>query len=1677
MSTRSRRSRGTAEAAINPAMIQLYDVSRLRRELQQRGLDSKGNKQVLADRLQEAVLDASHLGFGNNEGSATPPVTPKAVKRKAEEPEPAEPSPKPTKKAPTKNKKTPVPKPKEEPPEPDNEEQEEEKEPSSAPPPPKKRVTRRSVAAEKAAQEAAAAAAKASKVEPEPEPEPVAEPSEEPVAESSESTEAMDVDEPEPEAPKEDEPKPEPEATPVLGKRRRTATMAEKLRQLEVETEKSKKAEPTPKRTTRASLRNGLNATTSKSNEEITPAAKKTPAKPKATPKGKGKTTKAASSTAVVTDEDKKTEVEVPVEATEPESQTETAEPESHKEAVAIEPESQKTTEPESQPEPAKDDVQTETADKIESSKDAEVVEEPQPAKKSKSASVEIEGEKAVEKEPTKVKEEVPETAKEATDGAKEAPKEKSKSVSSEPTSSKVSKSSSSESITKQKPKDADKPQPNKEASKKRLSTLPEAPAGQKSTSKPSADKSPALQKAGKVATKASTSADVKPILPLATKSGQVVDRRSSLSKPLNVNKSTSSSGKPLTPNAMKATASTSKAGMPQARRPIAKKPSNPSSSLDLLDSIISGQTALLDEKYKSEQDRSEERAKLEFDRRRKSDHAFKLPPMEKKTSLSSDSASPLHSPHLSNHRSINFDASPSLNASPATPSTPADPQQSQDPHQLTCEARLHTLFSPLVKSKAATSNASKSGPPPPPPGPPPPNAKRIPVGPPPPPPGPPPPDAKRIPTGPPPPPPGPPPPNARRISTTGPPPPPPGPPPPNAKRIVTGPPPPPPGPPPANAKRIPVGAPPTPPGPPPPDAKRITVPAGPPPPPPGLPPPEAKRIPVPPPAEPKENNEEAPSSSRISIKLAPPTRVSRFAPIESVPPKAIVLPVEAPAAPVPPFLGLPDMSVPPPPLPVHAPPAEALGEEPMDIDESDDEESCAVEPEQSVAELPPQAADQQEEEGEAVEEEGYAYDEDDDTEDVEVENPYAAVDSDDLNNGDNVYDPLEASLTVRDRKTLLREDSNTVQDTDDDSDASVSGDDDEDESDDSTDSEDVSDVSSMRTAEPAPSAPVSAPVVTVTSELSIQTSTESTALSNTTTTDTMPEAPEPRVFEIGINSLETAGESSENVKKKSEEPIDPQSFNALLENPSLLLQKASAVLKDIEASRPQILQEELEGDYEIIQEEKPIPEHFHGEPVPDDDDDDDLFEMAAGLPKKKKEPKPIEDEPLADENFVELDYFNSDLNMKSSPTNKWLIEPDNSDGFALMWGGVRSNYGIPVPGEDSEPIRVAFQVKIAEFLTLKHVPFEEQDPHDIRVGWSVAQASNLLGEANKSYCINSMERKAAEGVFRGFGDSFHLEDIITTVLELEPTRKAISYYKNGEFLGVAYESENLFNQGDVVYPHIATKNCKVFVNFGVELPEDKPDIWSLPAAVVEKGVKFVGKLDKAILAPSIRPPADKSECTVILMVGLPGVGKTTWVKQYLKEHPDERWVHLHVDAILTAMRVNGLPRKRVTNGRWDMILGLAAKAMNRSLQMACRRRHNYFIDQTNCSRDARKRRLLMFEGFRRRAVVMVPPEKVAEERRNRRVDPFGEIPVEAMLELKATMSLPNPEVEFLDTVSYIEPTLDRISDAIELVERYNAEGQPWIRKHRKFRPQSVISDHRGHHGGPWNDNAGRKRF
>uniref|UniRef100_A0A8R1TRD1 SAP domain-containing protein n=1 Tax=Onchocerca volvulus TaxID=6282 RepID=A0A8R1TRD1_ONCVO len=524
-----------------------------------------------------------------------------------------------------------------------------------------------------------------------------------------------------------------------------------------------------------------------------------------------------------------------------------------------------------------------------------------------------------------------------------------------------------------------------------------------------------------------------------------------------------------------------------------------------------------------------------------------------------------------------------------------------------------------------------------------------------------------------------------------------------------------------------------------------------------------------------------------------------------------------------------------------------------------------------------------------------------------------------------------------------------------------------------------------------------------------------------------------------------------------------------LLRDPRRLLQKASDVLKSLQSleiaaeqassekqNQQQYEQLPLDEKYEEDDsEDKPLPD-FHGEPVPDSDEEI----IIEGVTRKKSTKKNAiqEEEPVPGDEQIEVDFYNADLNVKASETCQEIIDPDNGDGFALMWGGARSTYGIRIPTNIIDFPPVIFQIKLLDCLPIKHLPFEEIDAHNIRIGWSTQNSSNILGEAPHSYAYDLLAKKATNNFFTDYGEPCQVGDVITSCLDLASGK--IHFWKNIEYLGVAFSEVN-FNENDIVFPHICTKNYKLSVNYGDSQCEGWISITELQkerALSISTLPIYFSKLDRTLLVRGPIPPSSKSECTVLMMVGLPGVGKTTWVRQYLREHPQEQWTLLSTDTILAAMKVNGIPRSRVHQGRWDMIMGLIAKALNRSLHLACRRRRNYIIDQTNVSKEARRRKLSQFKDFQRKCVVIIPSEEemIARQMKQSRMDGAGPIPVEAMLELKAMFSIPNVEMEPVEDVFFVEPPLERIGDAIDLVLRFNEEARPWCQKRRNRRGEPL---------------------
>ncbi|EYB85460.1 hypothetical protein Y032_0297g1722 [Ancylostoma ceylanicum] len=555
-------------------------------------------------------------------------------------------------------------------------------------------------------------------------------------------------------------------------------------------------------------------------------------------------------------------------------------------------------------------------------------------------------------------------------------------------------------------------------------------------------------------------------------------------------------------------------------------------------------------------------------------------------------------------------------------------------------------------------------------------------------------------------------------------------------------------------------------------------------------------------------------------------------------------------------------------------------------------------------------------------------------------------------------------------------------------------------------------------------------------------------------------------------NFSEPANPSQEQqaVPMTEEEEVEKKPDPSLLNDPRHLLQRASAVLQGL-GKREDSQYSQMPYDEEYEEEECVQPmDSFHGEPVPDDDD---LFEVAAGIKPKRKEEVIIEEKvPTSTEQF-EIDFYNGDLHLKGAPDNDWIIDPDNQDGLALVWGGVRSTHGIKWSlqrmdtsecenGSDQDSLKsIVFQVKITDLLPTRHLPFDELDPNDIRVGFSLRSAPLVLGEYPGSYCFTSLGKRANNNLFTDYGEPFTVGDVVTAHMDFE--KGNITFWKNNECLGEAF-SNIVIPEDEALYPHICVKNCRVSVNFGT-FPGGEEEWISRPEWVFPNALRS-SQTERAPV-----PPESKSDCTVLMMVGLPSVGKTTWVRRYIREHPSEHWTLISADTILASMKVNGVSRNSSHIGRWDMVLGLVGKARNRLLSLAARRRRNYILDFTNCDPDTRKKRLALFEGFFRQCVTIVPSDEVMQQRharhlRQNRGEGTAAVPIETFLELKAVMEMPVVS-EFLESVIYVDPAMEDAQIAIDRIAKFNEEGRPWY--------SSKYNKKRGYWSGTYGDEPYRK--
>ncbi|XP_009272747.1 PREDICTED: uncharacterized protein LOC103894979, partial [Aptenodytes forsteri] len=123
-----------------------------------------------------------------------------------------------------------------------------------------------------------------------------------------------------------------------------------------------------------------------------------------------------------------------------------------------------------------------------------------------------------------------------------------------------------------------------------------------------------------------------------------------------------------------------------------------------------------------------------------------------------------------------------------------------------------------------------------------------------------------------------------------------------------------------------------------------------------------------------------------------------------------------------------------------------------------------------------------------------------------------------------------------------------------------------------------------------------------------------------------------------------------------------------------------------------------------------------------------------------------------------------------------------------------------------------------------------------------------------------------------------------------------LSFSRNGEELGTAFQigKESLADRA--LLPHVLCKNCAVELNFGQK---------EEPFFPVPEGYVFIHALPAEDRVRTPLPPKTTEECEVLLMVGLPGAGKTQWAQKHTQENREKRYNILGTETVLHQMRVS----------------------------------------------------------------------------------------------------------------------------------------------------------------------------
>lgn len=240
-------------------------------------------------------------------------------------------------------------------------------------------------------------------------------------------------------------------------------------------------------------------------------------------------------------------------------------------------------------------------------------------------------------------------------------------------------------------------------------------------------------------------------------------------------------------------------------------------------------------------------------------------------------------------------------------------------------------------------------------------------------------------------------------------------------------------------------------------------------------------------------------------------------------------------------------------------------------------------------------------------------------------------------------------------------------------------------------------------------------------------------------------------------------------------------------------------------------------------------------------------------------------------------------------------------------------------------------------------------------------------------------------------------------------------------------------------------------------------------------GYIYTSKYPIEDLVKGPRRPDARTDCEVIMMIGVPGAGKSFWATKHAAENPEKRYTLLGTKYLLERMKIQGVARKPGSGpGRWEKLIELCNRGLLTLNEIACKRRRNFILDQPHVYISDQRRKMRVYGDFKRIAVIVVSSEEEYKKRFKQRLEIEGkDIPEAAVNEMRANLTLPELEYQWFNEIIYSDLQQE---EAQAEVNRENERGKKALshrnrqndfgRGGRDFNQRN--NDRRG-----WGNNAG----